>query len=1055
MNGFYNNSLKGIILLCGAFIISSISNNLVAQTALGTCDTITTNNTYAVQIEGLLSDSTYNITIDGVLTPGVTGVTTFMSGSIDYIDGTDSVFVQIIGSLSGIPDTTEIIVHEVLCIDADGDGDMDYNEASCDFTSAGPDWGTIVSTVAPYNGENVYLYLLTDTLGNYNASTITSNSGHFTGLANGDYKVYAYNFLEIGGATAFLDSLDFGDDLDDWTAGSDPICFNYCGDATYTVDCICPVVIDTEPQELALCVGEDDQMSVGTSVSLSSPLSSLPDPNQLDYEWEVKAIGAASYTSAGDTDSILNLTSVTEAMDSNLYRVVVSLVVDNVTICSDTSTSAYLIVYPEPVMNPGLDETVCSDEISGIILSLEDGSLATADSFDIVSITNSSGLTAGLSNASIGISEDSTIIENDTWTNTSASSANIIYKVAARSSSECISDTIDITLTVDPAPLFSGNLDVEVCSDDITGVVLPSSANINIDSFYVGAEVGLGLTGTASTGATVDTNYVFNDAFGNISGNLDTVTYSVVPFANGCPGDTITILVEVKPEPVFTSDLDDIVCSGEVINITLPSSDDNSLAIDSFDIMASVGTGLTTDSLTQGVYSTTSAIAFDQFTNEGSNTDSVVYTITPYSMGCSGESFSIVVDITTEPVGIDSTLMVCSDEEFTVNLEDLISNGMTSVTFEWFTTVDTDSITGATASSSSSTIIETLTNVTGQDQSVVYNIVPTASVADGECEGDTIMITVTVKPEPMYDGELATVCSGEELNIDLTDNIVTGSVAAIGFTYTVSSTDDINVPAASDRTDTTTTNITDTYTNTTASSVGITYTVTPITSDGCAGDEFTVTVTVDPEPTMATNLDDTVCSDSDIGVTLAVEAGSVEADSFEIIAILNPGGLTAGGSNASTGKTNEANYISTDTWTNSGSDSDSVTYQVVAISGTGCISDTLDIVITIDPEVTVDAGLATTLCSTAEVVMADLGADITGGASAGVWSTDGDGTFTGGTAFGTTTAYVPGTADKANGGVTLTLTSNDADGACPDDSDTVEIIINSVECSTFPWTGNE
>lgn len=1056
MNELYNYSVKGLVFLFGAFFLSSFMDSVNAQTALGTCDTITTNNTYAVEIEGLNADSTYNIYVDGVLSTGVTGVTTYMSGSIAYNNGTDSVLVKIITDPTGTPDTLDLIVHEVLCIDADGDGDLDYNEASCDYTSAGPDWGTIVSTVAPYNGTNVYLYLLTDTLGTYDATTQTSYSGHFTGLENGEYKVYAYNFLELSGATAFLDSLDFGDDLDDFTAGSDPICFNYCGDATYSVDCMCPVSIDADPQEIALCVDEDGEMSVAVSESISDPLSALPDPWNFSYEWQVQAPGATSFSSAGDTDSILNLTAMA-SMDSNLYRVVVTLEVDGTAICSDTSASSYLIVYPEPVMDGGLSDTVCSDEISGIILSLEDGSEAVADSFDIVSITNSSGLTGGIDNASTGITGDSSIIYNDIWTNTSASSAEIVYQVAARSSSACISDTIDITLTIDPAPMFSGDLDTEICSDDITGVILPTSANVDIDSFYVGATVGVGLTGVASMGSTIDTNYIVNDVFANVSGSIDTVTYSVVPYANGCPGDTITILVEVKPEPVVTSDLDDIVCSGEVIAISLPESDDNTLSIDSFDISATVGASLTADSLTQGVYTTVSAIASDVFTNSGSSTDSVVYNITPYSDGCSGEPFDIVVSITTEPTGADSTLMVCSDEEFILNLQDVISNGMTGVTFEWYTSGDTSGVTGETVSSTSSTITQTLTNTTDSDKNVVYSIIPTASASDGSCIGDTIIVTVTVHPEPVYNDMTETVCSGEMLNINLADSIATGSISAVGYNYTVLSSNESAVPAESDRMDTSSANITHTYTNTSALSVDITYTVTPFSANGCAGDDFIVVVTVDPQPALDTMLNDTICSGSEIALILAVlgEGSSIAADSFDIVEISNPSSLTSGGTNASVGITGDPNYLSSDIWTNTGSSPADITYKVAPISSQGCIGDTVSIVITIDPEVEVEAGDATTLCSTAELAIADLSASIDGGTTSGTWSTSGDGTFTGGTSFDSATAYVPGDNDKANGGVTLTLTSTGLSGTCPEESDTVEIIINSVECSTFPWTGNE
>ncbi len=102
---------------------------------------------------------------------------------------------------------------------------------------------------------------------------------------------------------------------------------------------------------------------------------------------------------------------------------------------------------------------------------------------------------------------------------------------------------------------------------------------------------------------------------------------------------------------------------------------------------------------------------------------------------------------------------------------------------------------------------------------------------------------------------------------------------------------------------------------------------------------------------------------------------------------------------------------------------------------------------------TVEAGNAQTICQTKTVNLLTIGASIGGGASAGVWSTSGDGTFTGGTAFGSATAYVPGTNDKKLGAVILTLTTTDA-GVCPNVADQVQIKILKVDCGAFPWNGN-
>ena len=167
MNGFYSypsRPIVGFVVLLATFFYSNTSFSQSFE-ALAACDSLGADETYIVEITGLNSTDTVDIIVEGDTTTSVTGNTTFTSNSIAFVDGLQTVEVIIIEDPSGAAIETTIIVHEALCIDADGDGDIDFNEVSCDYRQAGPDFGTIVSTVAPYNGENVYLYFLTDSSG--------------------------------------------------------------------------------------------------------------------------------------------------------------------------------------------------------------------------------------------------------------------------------------------------------------------------------------------------------------------------------------------------------------------------------------------------------------------------------------------------------------------------------------------------------------------------------------------------------------------------------------------------------------------------------------------------------------------------------------------------------------------------------------------------------------------------------------------------------------------------------------------------------------------------
>jgi len=77
--------------------------------------------------------------------------------------------------------------------------------------------------------------------------------------------------------------------------------------------------------------------------------------------------------------------------------------------------------------------------------------------------------------------------------------------------------------------------------------------------------------------------------------------------------------------------------------------------------------------------------------------------------------------------------------------------------------------------------------------------------------------------------------------------------------------------------------------------------------------------------------------------------------------------------------------------------------------------------ITLKPVPTADAGADQTICASAKATMAGV---VGGGATAGIWTTTGDGLFDVATSM--TAVYTPGATDISNGTVTLTLTTTDA-----------------------------
>jgi len=192
---------------------------------------------------------------------------------------------------------------------------------------------------------------------------------------------------------------------------------------------------------------------------------------------------------------------------------------------------------------------------------------------------------------------------------------------------------------------------------------------------------------------------------------------------------------------------------------------------------------------------------------------------------------------------------------------------------------------------------------------------------------------------------------------------------------------------------------------------------------------------------------------------LGVEAGSVAADSFEIVTISSNSLVASAGNPTSPIVTTNANEISDDAWTNTSSSPVQVIYKVAPWTG-GCRGDEVDIIVTIDPAPVVSVDENATICSSETVDLTAISATISGGSSSGSWSSSGTGSFAEGsgepsTAFGGATTYTPSEADIEAGTVTLTLSSSDPDGVCSSDSDSITIEILDITCSEFPWNGGE
>ncbi|HMQ01070.1 MAG TPA: hypothetical protein PKC24_14915, partial [Cyclobacteriaceae bacterium] len=317
--------------------------------------------------------------------------------------------------------------------------------------------------------------------------------------------------------------------------------------------------------------------------------------------------------------------------------------------------------------------------------------------------------------------------------------------------------------------------------------------------------------------------------------------------------------------------------------------------------------------------------------------------------GCLGKPFTVTVTVQPEPVGAnDSPPPICSDANVNYNLTNNIAtlgNNLTGGTTYSWVAADNPNVTGESLAPVTGGVInDVLNNVTGVNQVVVYTVTPTSI---NGCAGNPFEITVTVRPEPVGINDTHTVCSDLNVNYDLANNINgSGNGLTAGTTYVWVAADNVNVTGES-LAPRTGAFINDVLRNVTNVNQLVVYTVTPTSVDGCAGNPFTVSVTVQPEPVGFNDNNPIVCSDDALNYDLennVVNSGNgLAGNTYSWIAAPNPN--VTGESIAP-----EAGPIITDVLRNISNLDRVVVYTITPTGANGCVGDPFTVSVTVRPE---------------------------------------------------------------------------------------------------------
>jgi uncharacterized protein (TIGR02145 family) len=575
--------------------------------------------------------------------------------------------------------------------------------------------------------------------------------------------------------------------------------------------------------------------------------------------------------------------------------------------CPGDSTDIIVTVFPDAdLSNPIKTDSICDS--TTLVIALQSNVAGATFTWRAFS---SSFQVSGYSSNTI----PSTLI-NQFLRNLAYTPETVTYRILPFANG-CPGDSTDIIVTVFPDADLANPIKTDSMCDSTT-LVIPLQSNVAGTTFTWRAfSSSFQVSGYSSN--TIPSTEI-NQFIRNTGFTTETITYRILPFANGCAGDSTDIIVTIFPTPDLSNTiLAKEICNNNNTNILLTSNVTGTL----FTWTCTPSSG----NITNWSNSTVPTIQISQnLINTGNIPETVTYHITPQANGCYGWTYNYVVTVIPSPYLTNNPLYQYQCNVQNTNL-DLLSN-VAGTQFTWTCTQTSGQVTGFSPSSAPGTLIaQTLTNASFLIDSVVYHITPISS----GCPGSVTDFPVRVYPttDVYFNPNGQTICSGQTTGIQLLSHVP-------GTTF--SWTTPINPNITGNHNDTGIL-IYDTLINLGVLIESVVYQVTP-TAYGCPpGLTQSVAVTINPEPAIANPVrSSSVCNSGTTNIVLQSNLSYPTTYTWTAV----------GSSPQVTGYVSGAGPVITQTLFNSGYDIEWVTYHVTPTAN-GCAGDTGNFHVTVYP----------------------------------------------------------------------------------------------------------
>jgi gliding motility-associated-like protein len=566
-----------------------------------------------------------------------------------------------------------------------------------------------------------------------------------------------------------------------------------------------------------------------------------------------------------------------------------------------------------------------------------------------------------------------------TYTPTAAeiSSGNVTLTLTSTNNGDCNSESDQMTITYTAAPTVSAGIDQTKCANN---------ANVQLTGSMTGAD-GVQWSGGSGSFApdNTDIDPIYTPSAAEVAAGSVTLTLTTTGNDN-CNAELDQVTINFTPAPTVNAGIDRTVC-GNNAEVTL----NGTVTVASGGIWSGgAGSFSPSASDVDAVYTP----APEEIT-----AGSVTLTLTSAGNGnCTPVTDDMTINFTPAPVvNAGSDLAACANNA-QVTLSGSVSNAGGGT---W-------SGGNGTFSPSNSTLNASYTPTTQEIASGSVTLTLT-STNNGNCLAESDNVTIVYGPAPeVAAGSDQTKCANNP-TIQLNGNMFgadgvqwTGGLGT--FSPSNTALNAVYTPTAGE-----------------IASGNIFLTLTSTGNDNCNAVTDQLEVTFTAAPTADANLDQTVCASSP----------EVQLDGSVTIA---SGGQWSGGNGVFSPNANalDATYTPTSAEITSGE----VILTLTTTGNGNCLPGTDEIIITIEPQATANAGPNQTSCANDPTI--DLAGIVTN-AGGGIWS-GGNGVFNPSNTD-LNAIYTPTAAEIGNGSVTLTLTTTD-NGSCLAGSDNMTLTIS-------------